>query len=76
MFVYKMYPTYRQIFVYILYKKFSCCSSFNFEYKMYTKVCGNVVYILYTLCIHFVYINCIHLVQFLSIESSAITFWI
>ena len=32
---------------------------------MYTKVCQNVGYILDTSCIHFVYINCIHLVQFL-----------
>ena len=53
-----MYPTYRQIFVCILYKTFSCCSSFNFEYKMYTKVCGNVVYILYTFCIHQLYTSC------------------
>ena len=34
-------------------------------YKMYTKACRNVVYILYTFCTHFVYISCIHLVQFL-----------
>ena len=32
---------------------------------MYTKVCPNVVYILYTYCIYFVYISCINLVQFL-----------
>ena len=53
MFVYKMYPTFRQSFVYILCAKFCCHSSFNFVYKMYTKVCQNVVYILYAFCIHF-----------------------
>ena len=56
MFVYKMYPTFRQTFVYILCTNFSWHSSFDFVYKMYTKVCGNVGYILYTFCIHFVYI--------------------
>ena len=33
--VYKMFPTFQQTFVYILYTKFSCNSSFNFVYKMY-----------------------------------------
>ena len=35
--VYKMYPTFLQTFIYILYTKFSCNSSFNFVYKMHTK---------------------------------------
>ena len=66
MFVYKMYPTFRQTFVHILYAKFSWHSSFDFVCKMYTKVCWNVVYIFY---IHFGYISCIHLVQFLYSKS-------
>ena len=45
--------------------KISCHSSFNFVYKMYTKVYRNMVYILYTFCIHFAYISCINLVQLL-----------
>ena len=51
--------------VYHLSTKFltSWHSSYDFVYKMYTKVCRNVVYILYTFCIHFVYINCIYLVS-------------
>ena len=32
--------------------------SFHFVYKMYTKVCGNVVYILYTFCIHQLHKSC------------------
>ena len=32
---------------------------------MYTKVCRNLVYILYTYFINVVYISCIHLAQFL-----------
>ena len=43
---------------YILYTKCSCHSSFNFVYEMYTKVCQNLVYILYTFCIHQLYISC------------------
>ena len=65
MFVYKIYTTFRQTFVYILYTKFSWHSSSDFVYKMYKKVCQNVVYILLKFCIHSVYISCIHLVQFL-----------
>ena len=68
-FVYKMhtkclYATFHQTFLYILYTKFSWCSSFDFVYKMYTKVCRNMVYILFTFCIHFVYISSIYLLQF------------
>ena len=58
MFVCKMYPTFRQTFVYILNAKFSWHSSFDFVYKMYTKACRNVVYILYTFCIHQLYTSC------------------
>ena len=65
MFAYKMYPTFRQTFVYNLYTKFSRHSSFNFVYKMYTKVLRNGVYILCTFCIHLLYISCKHFVQFL-----------
>ena len=61
----KIYTTCRQTFVYILFTNFNCHSSFNFVYKMYTKVCRNVGYISYASCIHFVYSSCIHLVQFL-----------
>ena len=53
-----MYPAFLQTFVYILYTKFSCHDSFNFVYKMYTKVCQNVVYILYKLCIDQLYTSC------------------
>ena len=45
--VYKIYPTFQQTFVYILYTNFNCQhSSFNFAYKMYTNVWWNVGYIL------------------------------
>ena len=50
--VYKMYTTFRQAFVYILYTKSKELCQLNFVYKMYTKVCWNVGYILYTFCIH------------------------
>ena len=53
-----MYPTFQQTFVYILYKKFSCHSAFNFVYKMYANVCRNVVYILYTIYMHQLYTSC------------------
>ena len=53
----KMYPTFRQNFVYILYTIFSC-HSFNFAYKIYTKVCRAVdEYIFYTFYIHQLYID-------------------
>ena len=58
-------PTFRQTCVYILYTKFKWNGSFNFVRKMYTKICRNGVHNLYTFCIHFAYISCIHLVQFL-----------
>ena len=59
--LYKMYPTdvykmhtkciytiFRQAFVYILCTKSKELCQLNFVYKMYTKVCWNVRYILYT----------------------------
>ena len=52
MYIYKIYITLRQTFVYILYTKFSWRSSFDFVYKMYTKVCRNMVCILYIFCRH------------------------
>ena len=58
MFVYiqnQMYPTFQQTFVYILYTKFSWHRSLDFVYKMHTKACRNVVYILYNFCIQNVY---------------------
>ena len=39
----KMYTTFRQTFVYILYTKSKELYQLNFTYKMSTKVCGNVV---------------------------------
>ena len=63
--VYKMYPTFRQTFIYIWHRNFNCHSSFNFVYKMYTKVCQNLGCILHISCIYFVCVSCIHLVQFL-----------
>ena len=63
--VHKLYQTFRQTFVQILFTKLSCHSFFNFVYKMYTKVRLNVGYTLHISCINFVYINCIHIVQFL-----------
>ena len=56
--VYKMYPTFQQTFVYILYTTFSWHNSFDFVYKMYTKACQNVVYILYKFCINQLYTSC------------------
>ena len=58
MFVYKMYTTFRQTFIYISYAKFSWHNSFDFVYTMYTKVCRNMVYILYTFCINQLYASC------------------
>ena len=60
--IYKMYPTSQQMFVNILYIKFSCHCSFNFMSKMYIKVCPNVEYVLQTISIHFAYTSCIYLV--------------
>ena len=53
-FVYKMYTTFRQTFVYILYTKFSWRSFFNFVYKSLSKY----VYILYKFFIHHLYTSC------------------
>ena len=58
MFVYKMHSTFRQTFAYILLSKFNCHRSFDFVYKMYTKVCQNMGYNLYTFCIHQLYTSC------------------
>ena len=59
--VYKMYTTFRQTFVYILYRKSKELCQLNFVYKMYRYkrlskcgihfVCKYCVYILYTKCI-------------------------
>ena len=73
MFAYKMYPTFRQTFVYNWYKKFSRHSSFNFVYKMYTKVFRNGVYILCTFCIHLLYISCNHLYNFCIQNANTIS---
>ena len=58
MFVYKMHSTFRQTFAYILLSKFNCHRSFDFVCKMYTKVCQNMGYNLYTFCIHQLYTSC------------------
>ena len=42
----------------ILCTQFSWNRSFDFVYKMYTKTCRNVVYILCTFCIHQLYTSC------------------
>ena len=61
------HTTFQQTFVYILCTKFSWHSFFFILYTKcsYAKVCQNAVYILYTFCIHIVYISCIPLAQFL-----------
>ena len=55
-----MYPKFQQAFVYILHTQISCHSSLNFIY-----IIQKFSEMWYTFCIHFVYISCIHLVQFL-----------
>ena len=82
MFVCKMYPIFRQIFVYILYTKYleNVCKQnvshistnfcINFVYKIqlaqFFWFCIQNVYRSLSKCgIHFAYISCIHLVQFL-----------
>ena len=52
-----MYTTFRQTFVYILYTKLKELWQLNFVYKMYTKVCRNVGYILYTNILYTKYIS-------------------
>ena len=42
-----------------MYTKFSWHSSFDFVYKMYTKICQNMVYILYRSGIYILYNFCI-----------------
>ena len=54
---YKVYPTFQQTFIYILYAKLKELWQLRFVYKMYTKVFQNMGYILCTSCIHFGYIN-------------------
>ena len=53
MFVYKIYPTFQQTFVYILYTKFSNHSSLDFVCKINIE---KFVEMCYTFCIHSVYI--------------------
>ena len=48
----KIYTTFRQTFVYLLYTKSKGICQLNFVYKTYTKVCRSVVYILYTNILH------------------------
>ena len=69
--VYKLYPTFRQTFVYILYTK--CIPNVSIQnvshistnfciqnvYKSLSKCGIHFVYILYTFCIHQLYISCI-----------------
>ena len=55
LYICKIYITFQQTFV----TKFSWHSFFDFVYKMYTKVCRNVVYILYTLIAYIFYNFCI-----------------
>ena len=62
--VYKIYTTFRQTFVYLLYIKLKEICQLNCVYKMYTNVCGNVAYILYT---NILYTFCIH--QFWATKS-------
>ena len=50
--IYKIYATFQQTSAYIFYTKLKEVLQLNFVYKMYTKVCWNVGYILYTFCIH------------------------
>ena len=56
--VYKMYPTFRPNFVYVLLTK----RIQKFVKMWYTFLC--------IFCIHFLYISCIHLVQFFTVGAS------
>ena len=56
----KMYTTFRQAFVWILYTKSKELCQLNFIYKLYTKVCWSVGYILYT---NILYTFCIQICQ-------------
>ena len=62
-----MYPIFQQIFVCILYTKLICHGSFNYVYKMYRKVCQNVVYILYTSVVYILYNFCMQNVYTVSV---------
>ena len=66
-FVYKMYtkclytkciPHFDKHLYIFCMQKFSWHNSFDFVYKMYTKVGRNVVYILYTSCTHQLHTSC------------------
>ena len=61
--VYKMYAKFQQTFADLLYTKSKELCQLNFVYTMWTKVCRNVGYILYT---NILYTICIH--QFWSTE--------
>ena len=52
-----MYTTFQQTFVYILFTKLKELWQLIFYIKRLPKVSRNVGYILYTVCIHFAYIN-------------------
>ena len=62
--VYKMYARFQQTFADLLYTKSKELCQLNFVYTMWTKVCRNVGYILYT---NILYTICIH--QFWSTKS-------
>ena len=55
--IYKMYPTFRKTFVYILHTKLKELWQLKFVYRIYKKACRNVGYFLDTFCIHFVHMN-------------------
>ena len=67
MFVYKIYPTLQQTLVYNLCIKFSWHSSFDFVYKIHTKACRNVVYILHASVVYILYNFCIQNVYAVSV---------
>ena len=62
--LYKMYSTFQQTFVYILYTKFKELWQLNFVFEMYTKVCRYVGYILYTSILYTFWVH-----QFWSTKS-------
>ena len=68
--VYKMYPTFRQTFAYILYKKLSYHSSFCIIYIMYTKVCWNVRHILYIYIVYILYKLIIYILHNFCIQNT------
>ena len=62
----KMYTTFQQTFVYILFTKSKELCQLNFVYKMYTKVCRNVE--------HFVYIKVVEMWDTFCIQTFCIYF--